>query len=129
MHEVSEEDINVIIQPIALFIQPGKIDYKELTNAKTTPAKNHGYSSDFLPLGIQPSSLHLILTDNLVATDKPPPCPRFEAVYTACLARKAYLPEFRFWGAWVHPNPGNHLYVGITEDSKWQARWEKILSD
>ena len=25
----------------------------------------------------------------------------------------------------MHQNPGDHLDVGITEDSKWQALWEK----
>ena len=28
---------------------------------------------------------------------------------------------------WVHQNPGDHLYGGITEGSKWQARWEKLV--
>ena len=28
---------------------------------------------------------------------------------------------------WVHQNPGYHLDGGITEDSKWQERWEKLI--
>ena len=27
----------------------------------------------------------------------------------------------------VHQNPGDHLYEGIEEDSKWQAHWEKLV--
>ena len=27
----------------------------------------------------------------------------------------------------MHQNPGDHLDAGIAEDSKWQARWEKLV--
>ena len=27
----------------------------------------------------------------------------------------------------MHQNPGKHLDVGIAEDSKWQARWKKLV--
>ena len=28
---------------------------------------------------------------------------------------------------WVHQIPGEHLDVGIAEDSWWQAQWEKLV--
>ena len=28
---------------------------------------------------------------------------------------------------WVNQNPGDHLYGGIAEDSKWQARWKNLI--
>ena len=27
----------------------------------------------------------------------------------------------------MHQNPGDHLDGGIAEDSKWQARWKKLV--
>ena len=27
----------------------------------------------------------------------------------------------------MHQNPGDHLDVGIAEDSKWQVRWKKLV--
>ena len=28
---------------------------------------------------------------------------------------------------WVHQNPGEHLDGGISEDSKWKARWKRLF--
>ena len=28
---------------------------------------------------------------------------------------------------WVHQNPGDHLDGGLSEYSKWQAKWEKLI--
>ena len=28
---------------------------------------------------------------------------------------------------WVQQNPGDHLDIVISEDIKWQARWEKLV--
>ena len=81
--------------------------------------------------------LHLPLTDTLVAPEEPLPYPRVEAGDTACQAHVEDFLEFRLKGDdgilfgvyqdWVHQNTGNHLDGLITEDIKWQARWETIV--
>ena len=34
---------------------------------------------------------------------------------------------FGVYQGWVHKNIVNHLDGGITEDGKWQGRWEKLV--
>ena len=52
--------------------------------------------------------------------------------------REGDLPDIHLLGAdyilyglyqdWVHQNPGDHLDVGVVEDSKWQERWKNCLN-
>ena len=35
--------------------------------------------------------------------------------------------QFGVYQHWVHQNTGNHIDAIITEDGKWQARWEKLV--
>ena len=136
MHEVSEEEIGAIYQPMALFIQKKEFEYMVLVDAKTTPTKNYQDNGALPLLGTQPSSLHSPLTDALVSPDRPPPRPRVEDRDSVHLARAADLPDshlkvainmlYRVYRDWVHKNTGNHMDGGIKEDSNCQARQKKM---
>ena len=92
MHEVTEEEIDAIVWPTVLFIQPSEIKSTELPDAETTPTKNHWDNGASLALEIQPSSPHSSLTYTLVALDELLLCPRIEAGDAAFLARMGDLP-------------------------------------
>ena len=53
MHNVTEEEINAITLPVALFTQPNKIDSTELSNTETTPAEKHQENGALPSLGTQ----------------------------------------------------------------------------
>ena len=123
MHEVSEEEIGAIYQPMALFIQKKEFEYMVLVDAKTTPTKNYQDNGALPLLGTQPSSLHSPLTDALVTTEKPPPLPHIKGSGATRLVSRSYIPEACPKGAvdalygvyqdWVNQNTGNHLDGGI----------------
>ena len=124
MYKVLLEEINAILRLTLLFNHTKKFEITELANAKTDPTKNHQYNGDTPPLGTQPCSLHSPLTYTLVTPVYPPPCPRFEAIYDAFIARSGDLPDVCLLGAdkilfgvyqdWAHQNTRNHLDGGIT---------------
>ena len=136
MHKVSEEEINAIARPTALFNQHDKLDCMEISDAKTTPSKNQRDNGASTPIGTQPYLLNSPLTGAVGAPDEPPLCPCVEAGDATHLARVAELPDVRLKGAdgmifgvyqdWVYQNTGNHLDGGITENSQWKAMWEKL---
>ena len=67
-----------------------------------------------------------------VTPENPIPRTCVEAKYANLQARTGDLPDFLLLGDnymlfgvyqdWVHQNPRNHLYGGITEDGKWKTR-------
>ena len=69
MHEVSEEDIGGITQPMDLFTQLDKLNNKLITNDRTIPAENHQDNGASSPHDTQPSLLNSPLTDTSVAID------------------------------------------------------------
>ena len=132
MHEVLEGDINAIAQPTVLFFHTDELNISDLANAETDPPENHQDNDSTPPVNTHPSLPHSPPEDTLVASDKPPPRPCVEARDADIQACEGDLPDVRLLGAdymlygvyhdWVHQNPGDHLDVGIEEDSKWQAQ-------
>ena len=119
-----------------IFYHTNKIEITELAKADTNPLENYQYSGAKPPFNTHPSPPHSPPEVTSVASAEPPPHPRVEAGNAAIQAQEGDLPDVRLLGVnymlygvyqdWVHQNPGNHLYGGIAEDSKWQARWKKI---
>ena len=95
MHKVSEEEINAIVRPTALFIQPNKLEYMELADAETTPTENHGDNNIFPDLGTQPYLQYSPRTDTSVAPDEPLPFPGVEARDATVIEHARDLPEVR----------------------------------
>ena len=95
MHEVSEEDTNAIVRPMALFTQPDKIESTELADADATPPQNYQDNGAFPPIDTQSSLLHSPLTDTLINLEKNPPHPHVGTRAAAVLASTVDLPEIR----------------------------------
>ena len=136
MHEVIEDELDDITQPIMLFTPPNKRDPMELVNYETTPAENHQDNVSFPLHCTRPYLLHSTLIDALFATYEPPLYPHVDTSNDNGLASMADHPEVRFKAAdyvlfgvyqgWVHQNSLNHLDGRIKKDSKWQDMWIKM---
>ena len=137
MHKVLEVDINAITRPTVLFSYTGELKIMELANAENEPPENHQDNGVTPPVNTQPYPPQSPPEDTSVASAKPPPRPCIKAGDVALQAREGDLPDvcllgtdYIFYGVyqdWVHQNPGDHLNGVIAEDSKWQARWEKLV--
>ena len=88
MHEVSEVEINAIVQPTVFFSPTYKLEILELTNAETDLPKNLQHNGATFSVETQPSSPHLSLKETMVALAEPPPFPRVEAGYSALQAAR-----------------------------------------
>ena len=85
----------------------------------------------------QPYPPHSPLEDASVAPAAPLQRRRAEAGNAALQAQEVDLSDVRLLGAdnmlygiyqdWVHQNLGDHLDGEISEESKWQSRWEKLV--
>ena len=136
IHEVSEGDIDAIARPTVLFSHTNELKIPELVNAETNPLKNLQYNGATPPVNTHTYLPQSPPEDTSFASSEPPPCPCIEAGEAALQARTGDLPDVCLLGAnymiygvyhyWVHQNPGEQLDGAITEDSKWQARWEKL---
>ena len=137
MHEVSVGDIYTIVQPKVLFCHTNELESPDIANAETDLTKNFQDNGATPPFGTQPYSSHSPLEDTLVAPSEPPPHPRVESADADTQAGMGDLLDFRLLGSnyilflvyqyFVHQNPGYYLGGGITEDGKWQARWENRM--
>ena len=137
MHEVSEGELDTNTRPMVVFSHTDELKIPELAAAETDPPKNYQDNGATPPVNTQPSPPHSPPEDTSVASDEPPPRPRVEAGDAALQAHEGDLPDVCLLGAdymlygvyqdWVHQNPGDHLDGGTTEDSKWQAWWEKLV--
>ena len=122
---------------MVLLSRTDELKIPNLANAKTDSPGNYQYNGATLPVNTQPSLPYSPLEDTLVASAVPPPRPRVEADNSDLQARDGDLPDVCLLGAdymlygvyqnWVHQNLGYHLDGVIAEDSKWQARWEKLV--
>ena len=120
-----------------LFSHTDKLKMLELAKDETDPPKIFQDYGATPPVNTHPYLPHSPPEDTSVASSKPPPCPHVEAGDAAFQARAGDLPDVRLLGAdymlygvyqdWVHQNSGDHLYGGIVEYSKWQARWKNLF--
>ena len=109
----------------------------ELKDTETDPLENHQENGATPPVNTQPYLPHLPMEDALVTPAAPPPRPRVKAGDAALQAQDGDLSDICLFGAdymlygiyqnWVHQNPGYRLDGRIAEDSKWQARWKKLV--
>ena len=124
MHEVSEGEINAIIQITTLYTQSNKLESTELSDVDTDLIKNNQYNGAMPPLGTQPYSPHSPLTNTLVSLDETLPQLRFDSGDAAVLARKGDFPGVHLQGVdnmlfglyqyLVQQNTGNHMDGIIT---------------
>ena len=113
------------------------IEIPELDDAETNPPENHKENGTTPLVNTQPLPPHSPVEDASVASYAPPPHQRVEAVNDSLQEQEGYLPDvhllstnymlYGIYQYWVHQNQGDHLDGGIAEDSKWQARWKKIV--
>ena len=137
MHEVSEEDIDAIVQPTVLFSHTEEIEIPELADAKTDPTENIQDNGTTLPVSTQTCLPHSPLKETLVALAETLPYHSVEAGDVALQVRTEDLldvcllvnDENIFWvyQDWFHQNTGEHLDGRIAEDGKWQASWKKLV--
>ena len=135
IHEVLEGEIDDIVWTTVIFSHTDKLKIPELSNMDTDPPEKLKDNGAMPLVSTQPYPPHSTPEDSLVASAEPPPCPRVKSGDAALQARVGYLSDVRLLGAdymlygvyqdWVHQDPGEHLDGGISEDSKWQARWKK----
>ena len=107
----------------------------ELDNSKTDPPENHQYNGANPLVNTHPFLPHSPLEDTSMASAMLPPRSRVEAGDAALKSQEGDLSDAFFLGAnymlygayqdLVQQNIGNQLDVGIAEDSKLQAWWEK----
>ena len=137
MHKVSEGELIILSQPTVIFYRIDELELTELDNAETDPPENHQDNGATPKVNTRPSPSHSPLEDASVASAAPPTLPRVEAGNTALQLQERDLPDIRLlrsdymlygvYQDWVHQFTGEHLDVGIAEDSKWQVRWEKLV--
>ena len=138
MYEVSEEDIDAIARPTAIFYHTNELKITKLADAKTDQPKKHQENGTTLSVDTHPSPPHSPPEYTSVASAEPLPCPRIKAGDAALQVREGDLLDVRLLGAdymlygvyqdWVHQNIGDHLDGGTAEDIKWQARWKNSLA-
>ena len=135
MHEAAEVQIDEITQTTNLFTHTNEIPYLACWQqdhpgwipqrqwrstaacpptiiSALTPGRRLGYS-------VQASATPRVDASDaafLVSTETHP---------EVCL-KAEYYTLFGVYQDWVQQNPGNHLYGGIKEDSKWQDMWRNL---
>ena len=137
MHKVLEGEIDTIARPTVIFSCIDELEISELDDAETDPPENHKDNGATLPVNTQPFPPHSPPEDTSVASAAPLLHPRVEAGDAAIQSLERDLPDVRLLGTdymlygvyqdWVHQNPGDHLDGGISEESKWQVRWGKLV--
>ena len=137
MHEVTAGELNTSARKTVLFYHTDEIKNLEIPNANTDLPGNHQDNGAKPPANTQPSPPHAPPEDTSVASAKPTLHPRIDAGDYDIQVQEGDLLNFHLLGAdytlygvyqdWVHQNTGDHLNVGIAEDSKWKARWKKLV--